>query len=196
MSKLMAGIDLGLRSTGVVLGCPKSEEPGYTPDGSWCFQTESQAKKHGVYVANDNVRCCREIVRAVSGVLSANDVKAVAVELPSSGAKSSRAMAAMALATGMIAALSEFTAVPFVWVRPSESKRLFGGSKTATKKDMIAKAQELYGDAAWLGMENARGRSTPPDSKAEHVADAWAALHVARDSNEYRMVLMMNEGNK
>jgi len=181
-----------MRHAGIAVARPANTPSGYAVVTTACVTTEASAKKRGLYVADDNIRCCQEAAQAVLQVLRAHDVGAVAVEVPSSGAKSASALRALSLATGMISVISLVSEAPFVWVRPVESKRLFTGSKVATKKEMMARALELYGDDAWRGMSEARGSDKPAEGLFEHVADAWAALNAARETNEYKMVLMMN----
>jgi len=56
-------------------------------------------------------------------------------------------------------------------VTPTENKKVFTGNKSATKRDMIDKAVELYPDANFP-----IHKGKVPD-KAEHMADAIASIH-------------------
>ena len=61
-------------------------------------------------------------------------------------------------------------------VSPDENKMVFTGSKTATKELMIATATETYPNANWP-TEMEKGKRRIIVSKAEHMADAVAAIH-------------------
>ena len=61
--------------------------------------------------------------------------------------------------------------IQIIEVTPTEVKKTFTGNKNATKEQMIAQAVQLYPDA---NFPMHRGQIA---SKAEHVADALAAIH-------------------
>lgn len=98
-----------------------------------------------------------------------SQAKAVFVEVPV-GSQSARAMASYALCVGVLGAVRAM-GIPLIEVTPTESKRIFTGNKVATKREMIEQAIEYYPEA---NFPMHRGRVA---DKAEHVADAIAAIH-------------------
>ena len=103
-------------------------------------------------------------------VIEASKVsKVVFVEVPV-GSQSARAMASYGICVGILGAVRAMR-VPLIEVTPTETKLAFTGNKTATKREMIDKAAELYPDA---NFPVHKGKI--PD-KAEHMADAIAAIH-------------------
>lgn len=100
---------------------------------------------------------------------AAKKAKAIFVEVPV-GSKSARAMASYGVCVGVLGAIRA-TGVQLIEVTAAESKKVFCGRDTATKREMIEKALEWYPDA---NFPMHQGRVC---SKAEHVADAIAAIH-------------------
>ncbi len=96
--------------------------------------------------------------------------KAVFVEVPH-GSPSARAMASYGVCVGVLGSIRAL-GIELIEVSATENKKTFTGLKSATKDQMIAKAMSLYPDANWpfsSGKVNS--------SKAEHMADAIAAIH-------------------
>ena len=99
----------------------------------------------------------------------ARRAKVVFVEVPV-GSQSARAMASYGVCVGILGAIRS-EGIPLIEVTAYEVKKIFTGDKNATKREMISKAVELYPDANFP-----RQRERVVD-KAEHVADAIAAIH-------------------
>jgi len=106
---------------------------------------------------------------AASALRAARQARVVFVEVPV-GSQSARAMASYGVCVGVLGAIRA-EGIPLVEVTPTEVKECFTGDKTATKTAMIAEAVKLYPDA---NFPTHRGALT---AKAEHVADAIAAIH-------------------
>lgn len=107
----------------------------------------------------------------VTGALAvAQRAKVVFVEVPH-GSQSARAMASYGICIGVLASIRA-AGIELIEVSATENKFNFTGNKTATKEQMIAKAIELYPDANFP-MHNGKISA----AKAEHVADAIAAIH-------------------
>lgn len=98
--------------------------------------------------------------------------KVIFVEVPH-GSQSSRAMASYGICLGILASLRS-KGMEIVEVSADENKMAFTGTKSATKELMIETAVDLYPKANWprLGKDQAI-----IVSKAEHMADAVAAIH-------------------
>jgi len=96
--------------------------------------------------------------------------KVIFVEVPV-GSQSARAMASYGICIGVLGALRA-KGMEIIEVSPDENKKIFTGNKAASKQQMIDTAMGLYPDANWP----IRGGSVTA-SKAEHMADAVAAIH-------------------
>jgi hypothetical protein len=100
---------------------------------------------------------------------AARKAKVIFVEVPV-GSQSARAMASYGVCVGVLGAVRAL-GIPLIEVTPTENKLIFTGDKSATKREMIDKAIELYPDANFPVH-----KGKVPD-KAEHMADAIAAIH-------------------
>lgn len=106
---------------------------------------------------------------ATAALAAARKAKVVFVEVPV-GSQSARAMASYGVCVGVLGAVRA-EGIPLIEVTPLEVKLSLTGLKTATKDQMIIAAMHLYPDANW---PQHRGKVT---NKAEHMADAIAAIH-------------------
>jgi len=106
---------------------------------------------------------------AEGALLAARKAKVIFVEVPV-GSQSARAMASYGICVGVLGAV-QAEGIPLIEVTAFEVKKAFTGNKNATKDEMIAEAVKLYPAA---NFPTHGGRIT---AKAEHVADAIAAIH-------------------
>lgn len=104
----------------------------------------------------------------------AQKAKAIFVEVPH-GSQSASAMKGYGVCIGLLGSLRSF-GIPLIEVTEAESKKVFTGKRTATKDEMIAKALEHYPDANWPRYKE-KGQMIISAAKAEHMADAIAAIH-------------------
>lgn len=122
-----------------------------------------------------------------SGVLQAVEgAKAVFVEVPV-GSKSARAMASYGICVGVLGALRA-SGIPFFEVTPTEVKLAGPGNKNASKQEMIQWALEKYPDVEWPTYKR-NGSSSVSGTKAEHMADAVAAIHAGIQTNPFQQIL-------
>lgn len=122
-----------------------------------------------------------------SGVLQAVEgAKAVFIEVPV-GSQSARAMASYGICVGVLGALRA-TGIPFFEVTPTEVKLAGPGIKTATKQDMISWATQQHPEANWPTYVKG-GEYLISEAKAEHMADACAAIHAGILSNPFQQLL-------
>lgn len=106
---------------------------------------------------------------AMPVMIAAKKAKVIFVEVPV-GSQSARSMASYGICVGVLGAIRAL-GIPLIEVTAFECKKAFTGDKNATKKQMIAKAIELYPEA---NFPTHRGKIT---DKAEHVADALGSIH-------------------
>jgi Holliday junction resolvasome RuvABC endonuclease subunit len=110
-------------------------------------------------------------LRAVKGA------QAIFVEVPV-GSQSARAMASYGICVGVLGALRA-SGIPFFEVTPTEVKVTAVGSKTASKEAMINWARHSHPEADW----------PKAAAKAEHTADATAAIHAGLRTNEFKQLI-------
>lgn len=122
-----------------------------------------------------------------SGVLQAVEgAKAVFIEVPV-GSQSARAMASYGICVGILGALRA-SGIPFFEVTPTEVKLAGAGSKNAAKHEMIQWAVNTYPEVDWP-VHSKMGAKKISETKAEHMADAVAAIHAGIQSNPFQQLL-------
>lgn len=111
--------------------------------------------------------------------------QAVFVEVPI-GSQSARAMASYGICVGILGSIRA-AGIPFFEVTPNEVKLITGLGKQATKRQMIQWAYDQHPDADWP-FQTKKGVTTIVESKAEHMADAIAAIHAGIAGNEFQQL--------
>ncbi len=114
--------------------------------------------------------------------------QAIFVEVPV-GSQSARAMASYGICVGVLGSLRS-NHIPFYEVTPTEVKMASHGSKTATKLEMIQWAMDKHPEANWP-MRKQIGVTSVVESKAEHMADAIAAIYAGINSNSFKQLLSL-----
>lgn len=119
-------------------------------------------------------------------IAAAEGAHAVFVEVPV-GSQSARAMASYGVCVGVLGALRA-NGIPFFEVTPTEVKMAGYGRKTASKQDMIRWAMAAHPEANWP-MYKQNGKSIVSEAKAEHMADAVAAIYAGISCNAFQQML-------
>ncbi len=119
---------------------------------------------------------------------AAEGAHAVFVEVPV-GSQSARAMASYGICVGVLGALRA-NGIPFFEVTPEEVKLAGHGSKTATKKEMIKWAMAKHPEANWTTYKQ-NGTVLVSEAKAEHQADAVAAIYAGIACNAFQQMLSL-----
>lgn len=96
------------------------------------------------------------------------------VEIPI-GSQSARSMASYGICLGIIGAMQKHN-TPIAQITPTEVKLASCGNSTASKRDMILWGLEKHPEAPWPSRK-VKGVDTVIESKAEHMADAIAAIY-------------------
>jgi len=117
---------------------------------------------------------------------AAEGAHAVFVEVPV-GSQSARAMASYGVCVGVLGALRANN-VPFFEVTPTEVKLAGAGKKTATKQEMIAWAMAKHPEASWPTYTQ-HGNLLVSEAKAEHQADAVAAIYAGMATHAFQQML-------
>lgn len=122
-----------------------------------------------------------------AGALQAcEDAQAIFVEVPV-GSQSARAMASYGICVGILGGLRA-SGTNFFELTPVEVKLAAVGHKTASKAEMIDWARRAYPFANWPTYR-ANGQEQVTEAKAEHMADAIAAIHAGITSNAFQQLL-------
>jgi Holliday junction resolvasome RuvABC endonuclease subunit len=96
-------------------------------------------------------------------------------------------MASYGICVGVLGSLRA-AGVPFFEVTPTEVKLAGFGKKTATKEQMISWAVAKHPEANWPTYTR-NGVKEVSEAKAEHMADAVAAIYAGIASNPFQQVL-------
>lgn len=124
----------------------------------------------------------------MEALAAAKGAHAVFVEVPH-GSQSSRAMASYGICVGVLGSLRA-SGVPFFEVNASEVKLATGLKKDASKKEMIAWATVNHQEANWPTYTR-DGATMISEAKAEHMADAVAAIRAGIRLNGFQQMLAM-----
>lgn len=122
----------------------------------------------------------------------AENAHAMFVEVPV-GSQSARAMASYGICVGVLGALRSM-GKPFFEVTATEVKLAGPGIKTASKQDMIDWAIKQYPQADWPTYTQ-HGETHISADKANHMADAVAAIHAGVASQPFQQLLAMMPAN-
>ena len=194
-TKLLLGIDVGLRRFGVAAVLVEEGQPRL--QGVWCFRTEKSNKKSQVLASSDNVRRGRELWDMLEQNNWAmtqfhgdhpesywfNGASCICCEAESHPRNASAA-AKVALAKGILIAWSECHQIPLVEVSVTQIKMATAGKASASKLEV----QE--GVARRVGFENLPELlAAMPKGQREHAADAAGAVIASLGSDLVRMVL-------
>ena len=117
---------------------------------------------------------------------AAQGAHAIFVEVPV-GSQSARAMASYGICVGVLGALRT-SGVPFFEVTPTEVKLASTGKKTATKAEMIEWGVKQHPEAQWPTYLS-NGTIKISEAKAEHMADAIAAIYAGIACNSFQQML-------
>lgn len=179
----VCGFDPSLRHWGVALGIYDTDTHILVVDSVSVIEPElptgKQTRQNSLDLAAAN-QLCRGALDAIKGV------QVVFVEVPV-GSQSARAMASYGICVGILGALRA-TGTPFFEVTPIEVKLAGAGSKTATKQAMINWAMKKHPEANWP-MYKQKGIAKVSEAKAEHEADAVAAIYAGIACNPFQQVL-------
>lgn len=121
-----------------------------------------------------------QVFAAVQKYLGA---QAIFVEVPH-GSQSARSMASYGVCVGVLGSIRA-AGTPFFEVTASEVKRASCGIKTATKEQMIDWAVKAHPEAPWP-TQKVKGEVSIIKGKAEHMADATAAIYAGVSSNQFK----------
>lgn len=112
-------------------------------------------------------------------------VDVICIEVPH-GSQSARASLGAGVCLGLIAALKLLTNKPIICVNAGETRKEITGKASATKQQAIDWAYGKYPGDLWP-----KQKGTLVASKAEHMADAIAAVHAGVKTENFKMLVML-----
>lgn len=137
-----------------------------------------------------DLETARQLYKGAYSYITAS--QATFIEVPV-GSQSARSMASYGVCVGILGALRA-AGKPFYELTPTEVKLAATRSKTATKSDMISWALETHPEANWPVYKQS-GKELITESKAEHMADAIAAIHAGVQSQPFQQMLPLIAAN-
>lgn len=177
----VVGFDPSLRNWGISKGT-------LSPDGLQIHEVDliNPALSTGKQVRQNSLDLESAKQLCAGALAAAAGADAIFVEVPV-GSQSARAMASYGICVGILGALRA-TGIPFFEVTPNEVKLTTVGKKTATKQEMIEWAMNAHPEANWPTY-NRLGKLQFSEAKAEHMADATAAIYAGIATNEFQQLL-------
>lgn len=124
----------------------------------------------------------------IGALAACKDANAIFIEVPI-GSQSARAMASYGICVGVVGSLIA-QGLPVYQVTPTEVKLAGAGTKTATKKEMIDWAVAKHPNAGWP-VYNRGGKGVISEAKAEHQADALAAIYAGIASPSFNQMIKL-----
>lgn len=177
---------------------------GEKPIACGVIETE-KTKRKGILVSNDYFARSTKLVSELESVISTYSVKGILAELPSGGAKSSRAAIQMNMATGLVAAVAHFMKLPSEFCTPGDVKMATVGSKSASKLEIMDFVIEYFGGKKIIKNVKCRTTAKCPEGiridstyhflgqkfgvgKFEHIADALGVwIYLKNNGNLIRL---------
>ena len=128
------------------------------------------SKEPSRYVVCDYVRRCQELAGELESLMQRFKLSVVFAEVPTGGAKSSKASVQMAMAVGVVTAVVFKQGVTFIPILPIHSKRIVTPKGSVSKEDVQKYIEGRYGTKLLPKLKERR----------EHIADAMMTVEVAR----------------
>ena len=180
----VVGFDPSLRNWGIVKGLLSLNGHGTLTLQSVDVNNPELPKGKQVRQNSIDLEAAKQL--CAGALAAAQGAQAIFVEVPV-GSQSARAMASYGICVGILGALRA-TGIPFFEVSPTEVKLAGVGRKTATKQEMIQWAMSLHPEADWPTYIQ-HGKVLVTESKAEHMADATAAIYAGLASNQFKQMM-------
>lgn len=159
-------LDVALTATGVAVWSQRKRRFVH-------FGVIRTEKHHEGYVVNDNVRRGLYIAERLRTIIGWFHPEYCFAELPTGASRSSKSVAQMSFATGIVVATLAALNVNLVTVQPSETKKLVHNTNSASKQEVIKLVLRKFQLHESLALT--RG------ADLEHIADAAALMLVMDD---------------
>lgn len=177
------GIDAAFANTGIAIARYDLANDEIHLNELRLIHTEAdKANKKVVRKNSDDLRRASEVITGLNQAIKDADPAFAFCEVPF-GAQSARAAWALGISVGLIAYVN--SKVSLIQVTPKEVKEVVD-TKFPDKAQMIAWAVDKYPDANW---PKRAGKVVA--GKAEHMADAVAAIHAGVKTDEFKRAVSM-----
>ena len=179
----VCGHDPSLRNWGISKGIYDTETKKLTVYDVSVIQpdlpTGKQVRQNSLDLESAKQLCA-------GAMYSVKGAQAIFVEVPV-GSQSARASVGYGVCVGVLGALRA-TGIPFFEITANEVKLAGAGKKDATKNEMIEWAFNKHPEANWPSYTQ-HGETKISAAKAEHMADATAAIYAGLASNQFKQVM-------
>jgi Holliday junction resolvasome RuvABC endonuclease subunit len=161
-----------------------------TPDSVLTYgaiKTKPANRKKNVRVGDDQCERARFIARYLDHLNEDwGGFQACFAEMPTGGARNSKAAQGMALAKAVVVTFCEVRKIPLEPIDPFRVKRELAGKSTASKEEVHAELFKRYPEL--------EEKMTEHSSKtAEAILDAFATIEVSKESDLWRAVCGKDE---
>lgn len=192
----VVGFDPSLRNWGFAIGTVVPGEPGSLQLQRIGLVNPVVSKNKQVRQNSMDLEAAKQLCEGA--MTAAQGAHAIFVEVPV-GSQSARAMASYGICVGILGSLRAYGIALFE-VSPNEVKLAAAGKDSATKTEMIDWAMARHPEVCWPSYTR-KGRVLTTASKAEHQADATAAIHAGMASSSFQQLLPFfrqarQQGNK
>ena len=181
----VAGLDPSLRNWGIALGDIQGDALHVNN-----VQVVNPVLPTGKMVRQNSLDLASAFQLYEQTVLAIKYADVVFVEVPV-GSQSARAMASYGICVGVLGAVRA-SGSAFFEVTPTEVKMATVGKKTASKNEMIHWATDQHPEAPWPTYQR-NGEKLLSDAKAEHMADAIAAIYAGCRLETFKQLLRLRQ---
>lgn len=185
----LCGQDPSLRNWGLAHGTYDIEAKKLVIDRVDVIQPDLPTGKQ---VRQNSLDLESAVQLCAGAVAAARGAHATFIEVPV-GSQSARAMCGYGVCVGVLGAMRG-GGIPFFEQTPTEVKLAGAGFATAKKRDMIKWAMEAHPEANWPTYKE-HGKELVSEAKAEHMADAVAAIYAGIKSNSFQQMLSLRAAN-
>jgi len=182
----VVGLDPSLRNWGIAEGQVVPGQPDSLQIMSVSVINPTLSKGKQVRQNSLDLESAKQLCEGA--IQAAQGAQAIFVEVPV-GSQSARAMASYGVCVGVLGSLRAM-GIPLFEVSPAEVKIAGAGKATATKLDMITWAMKKHPEANWPTYKQ-KGQILVNTAKAEHEADATAAIYAGMACNTYQQLLSL-----
>lgn len=190
MKLVVVGQDPSLRHWGLARGIYDTETKELT-DLKVAVIEPVLPKGKQVRQNSDDIEAAKQLYQ--KAFLACEGADAVFIEVPV-GSQSARAMASYGVCVGIVGSLRAI-GLPVYEVTAIEVKLAGSGKATASKADMIRWATKAHPHANWPTYTQ-KGKLLVTTSKAEHQADAAAAIYAGVATDTFQQLLPLLKRHK
>ena len=146
-------------------------------------KTTKNDKKRGIRASDQRLDQIQVLVNGIRKIIAKHKPSMLIAELPTGGAKSANAAAAMAIAQAVCGAIVAYEGLPCERVTPQENKYALAGKKNASKQEMMEAALKLYPKLR-VEYTHTKGQYKGTiKGEFEHIADAIGAFETVKENS-------------